>query len=230
MKILSAITSLFLALSMQAYDRDLTVSGTAKMIVNADEMVISTGITRESNDANELQKNMQEKMATAIKYLKSQKGVKSVETDVIRIYNRGSQSKRGAQPQFQGRQTVTIVLKDFALYDQLMVKLFEMGFNNINNAFFRLSNMDAEKQKTQIMAIQAAKEKAGLFAKELGVELGPVISFTEQNTYVQPVRYANRAKYEAVQVEGNQGSSVEASKVTIEMTVIVSFAIKSEEE
>lgn len=230
MKIVSTLTAMIIATSLFAHSGDLTVAGTAKMMVNADEMVISTGISADDDDANALQKGMQEKMAAALKYLKGQKGVKSVETDVIRIYNRGPQQKRGIQAQFQGRQSVTIVLADFELYDQLMVKLFELGFNNINNAHFRLSNMAVEKQKVQLMAIQAAKEKASLFADELGVELGSVLSFSEQGVHMPTVPYANAVQFDAVRVEGDQGSSIEASKVTIEMTVIVSFGIKSEDE
>lgn len=230
MKIVSTLTAMFITATLFAHSGELTVAGTAKMMVNADEMVISTGISVDDADANTLQKGMQEKMAAALKYLKAQKGVKSVETDVIRIYNRGPLQKRGIQAQFQGRQSVTIVLTDFELYDQLMVKLFELGFNNINNAHFRLSNMAVEKQKVQLMAIKAAKEKASRFADELGVELEPVLSFAEQSAYTPTVRQANAVQYEAVRVEGDQGSSIQASKVTIEMTVIVSFGIKSEDE
>ncbi len=149
---------------------------------------------------------------------------------MIQIFDRGPQHKRGTGYQYQGRQTVTVILTDFELYDELMIKLFELGFNNIRGVHFSLSNPAVEKQKVQLMAIQVAKDKAQLFARELGVELGPVSSFTEQGVHYQPVKYANRVQYDAVQVEGAQGSSIEASKVTIEMTVIVSFKIRTEDE
>ena len=67
MKILSALTAILLTVSLSAHERNLTISGTAKVMVNADEMVISTGLSYENDDAAQLQQNMQNKMAEALK-------------------------------------------------------------------------------------------------------------------------------------------------------------------
>ncbi len=188
MKILAVFTASLLSMALLGQANEITVTGTAKTTVNADELVISTGISLEDDDASVLQKKMQERMATAITYLKGKDGVKSVETDMIQIFNRGPQHKRGSGLQYQGRQTVTVILTDLELYDELMIKLFELGFNNIRSVHFSLSDPAVEKQKVQLMAIQVAKEKAQLFARELGVELGPVSSFAEQGVHYQPVK------------------------------------------
>jgi uncharacterized protein YggE len=117
------------------------------------------------------------------------------------------------------------VLTDFALYDQLMLDLFSMGFNNINRVEFAVSNMADIKQEVQIEAIKAAKEKAAVFAKTLNVELGEVINFSEENIYTT---YAGTANFKSADVAAPSGPSIAPNQVEVMMSVIVSFAIKSE--
>ena len=230
MKYLAILFALASAITISAQNTSFTVTGTAKKLVNADEMIITAGLSDQNDDAAVLQKSMQEKMEIVLKYLKGKKGVKKFETDFIRIYNRGPIEKRGVLKQYAGSQSLSIVITDFELYDQLMIDLFDLGLNNIGNVSFNISNREEIKRQVQMEAIKVAKEKAKFFAEELGVALGRVLSFNEGSVAYTPIYTANTVQYDAKGGGDNESSSIAPSQVTIEMTVVVSFEIKNIEK
>jgi uncharacterized protein YggE len=202
-----------------------TVTGTAVKNANADELIITAGITLEGGDASKLFTESQQVISEAITYLKTKRGVKETETELINLqYNRYAKTAGNA---FISSQTLRVTLEDFTLYDEVMLTLVEMGFNTIGNVQFALSNAGEMKNSLQIEAIREAKRKAEVFSKELGVELAGVVSFSEQNYQVAPMRVANTYSMDA---KGGAGPSVAPSQVKISMGVIVSYAIKSKTE
>jgi uncharacterized protein YggE len=106
-----------------------------------------------------------------------------------------------------------------------MLDLFSIGFNNIGNVQFSVGNLAAIKRQVQLDAIKAAKEKAQAFANELNVELGPVVNFSEQNFYSG---HANTANYKTMDASTTSGPSIAPNQVEVMMSVIVSFAFKTE--
>lgn len=202
----------------------ITVSGTALKCINPTQIIISTGMELQSNTAENAYKNMRNKMAAAVEYLKNQKRVKTFETDRISMYKSHNPNM---PPEFRVQQSISITITDMEFYDELMLKLFELGFNNINNVEFAVENMAELKQQVQLEAIRAAKEKAALFAQELDVELGPVLRFEEQNTRSGGGTLAN---YKTADAVAGPGPSIAPNQVDIMMTVVVSFAIKPVKE
>lgn len=205
-----------------AQTNSFTVTGTSLKSVNPTELIITAGVTSEGANAEKQFQMVSEVMSKGIGLVKGKKGIKSFETDIVRI-NKSYAST--TVNMFRAMQSITIVITDFALYDELMLELFALGFNDIQNVEFSIGNMAEVKRQAQIEAIQAAKEKAVVFAKELNVELGPVISFSEQNFYSP---YANTANYKTMDAGAVSGPSIAPNQVEVMMSVIVSFALKTD--
>jgi len=203
-------------------NNSFTVTGTALKSVNPTELIITAGVTAEGANAEKQFQIVSEVMSKGIALVKGKKGVKSFETDIVRMNKSYSSTTVNM---FRAMQTITITITDFALYDQVMLELFSLGFNDIQNVEFAIGNMAEVKRQVQIEAIKVAKEKAAVFAKELNVELGPVLSFSEQNNYSA---YANTANYKTMDAGAPSGPSIAPNQVEVMMSVIVSFAFKTE--
>ncbi len=220
MKILSSLLILFAAVRLSAQTPQFTVTGTANKLVDADEMIINAGYQAEGTDAQEVFERTQNKMAEAIKYLNSLKGVKRVESDIIRL-NR-SNNQGSTQRPFRATQTLSVILTDFGLYEEIMIKLMELGFNTVGGVRFAVSDMAKYKEELQLQAIKAAKKKATTYAKALDVELGEVISFNESQSGGPVPQYYN---YRSADAGVASGPSIAPRQVEITMQVIVSYAI-----
>ena len=212
----------FFAMSQE--QNSLTVTGTALKSVAPNEMHIMAGVTAEGGDAQKMYTLVRDKMAKAMAYLKAEKGVKSYETDVVQLH-RLLPAQVPNSP-YNCMQTLNIVLTDFSLYDQLMLDLFEIGFNEIGNVQFAVSSLEEIKKQVALEAVSVAKAKANAYADALGVTLGPVISFSEQNFYSGPSAMVN---YKETGTYAPAGPSIAPNQVEVMMSVIVSFAIKTEE-
>jgi len=203
-------------------NKSFTVTGTALKSVNPTELIITAGVTAEGANAEKQFQTVSEIMSKGIALVKGKKGVQSFETDIVRI-NKSYAATNVSM--FRAMQTIAITITDFALYDKLMLDLFAIGFNDIQNVEFSISNMAEVKREAQIESIKVAKEKAAVFAKELGVELGPVLSFSEESFHSP---YANAANYKMMDSGVPSRPSIAPNQVEVTVSVIVSFAIKTD--
>lgn len=202
-----------------------TFTGTATRIVNADELIITVGVTRENKDAKLVFEQTRTAMAGAIAYLKTKKGVKKVETEQINLYNRyANQSGVGAS--FVGSQSLTVTLLDFSLYDEVMLELIDLGLNNIGQVRFAVSDISKIKQEVQLDAINAAKQKAKLFSEALGLKLVKIISFTEDMPQLSPTPYAN---YKMADAGLESQTSLAPNQVDVTMSVTLVYVISPTE-
>lgn len=200
----------------------ITVTGSAVKEVEPNQLIITAGIEASSKSAGAVYENVATKMSKALAYLKDQKQVESFRTQMVRV-NKHHVHNPAVTPEFSASQQLIIVLNDISFYDKLMIKLFDLGFNTVGSVTFGVDKTDELKREVQLKAIAVAKEKAAAFAKELGVELGAVIEFEEQNTFASPL--ANK-RYGFTELANSSGPSIAQEAIEFQQTVIVSFAIK----
>jgi uncharacterized protein YggE len=202
-----------------------TFTGTATRILNADELIITVGVTRESKDPKVVFEQTRTAMAGAIAYLNTKKGVKKVETQQINLYNRYA-NQAGVGASFVGSQSLTVTLSDFSLYDEVMLKLIDLGLNNIGQVRFAVSTITQIKQEVQLDAIKAAKKKAELYSEELGVRLVKIISFAEDMPQLSPTPYAN---YKTADAGVESQTSLAPNQVDVTMSVTLVYVISPKE-
>jgi uncharacterized protein YggE len=202
-----------------------TFTGTATRTVNADELIITVGIYRENKEAKVVFEQTRAKMAEAIAYLEKKKGVKKFETEQINLYNK-NEHQYGMGPNFAANQSLTITLSDFTVYDEVLIALLDLGLNHVGQVRFAVSNLSALKQEVQLDAIKAAKKKAELFSKELGVTLVKIISFSEDILQLSPTPYAN---YKTADAGSEIQPSLAPNQVDVTMSVTIVYAISQKE-
>ncbi|HEX6981232.1 MAG TPA: SIMPL domain-containing protein [Balneolaceae bacterium] len=90
------------------------------------------------------------------------------------------------KPTYQTRQSVSLILKDFEVYEQLQIGLIENGFDNFGGTFMS-TKAETGKSKALQKAIQTAKEKAQLIAEEAGLQLGNILRINYSEHQYRPM-------------------------------------------
>lgn len=127
-------------------------------------------------------------------------------------------------------QNKLIFVRDFYIttntdkYAGIIIQLLRLGYSQISLVDFRLKDPSAYKQQALIKAIEAAKNKAQLIAKEIGQDIGSVHSLEEIQT-PQYSWYANPNDIDSVLYIKNitDYNLVEPGYITVPAKVKVSF-------
>lgn len=99
------------------------------------------------------------------------------------------------QTTYQTRQSVSLLIKDFEIYEQLQIGLIESGFDSFSGTFMS-SRADEGKNQALRKAIQTAKDKAQLIADEAGLQVGKILQINYSQNHYRPV-YSNQEMYMA---------------------------------
>ncbi|MDE2040776.1 MAG: SIMPL domain-containing protein [Patescibacteria group bacterium] len=86
-------------------------------------------------------------------------------------------------------QTTEIKVRDLSQAGTLFSAIGALGVQNVNGLSFSVDNPETVNAEARSKAIANAQSKADELAKELGVSLGSVVSFSENNGVRAPVVY-----------------------------------------
>lgn len=125
---------------------------------------------------------------------------------------------------YEVSQSVTIKVRKVDQAGEVIGVLGKVNITEITGPDFTVDDLDKSKEQAKAIAIAKAQAKAQATAKALGVRLGAITQFSEDNGGYYPVMYrdsmavsANQSKAEAVTLP--QGESVIKSNVTITYTL-----------
>jgi uncharacterized protein YggE len=122
---------------------------------------------------------------------------------------------------YQTRQSVSLTIKDFKIYEQIQIGLIENGFDTFSGLFM---STKAELGKKQALkkAIQAAKEKAQLIAEEAGLQLGDILRINYSEHQYRPYPRANGyvALSETVQLTQYEQTVTFSALVSIDFELV----------
>lgn len=104
-------------------------------------------------------------------------------------YTRTGRKFRG----YEVRQALTVKIRDFSKISDILDQAVNKGANEVSGLRFTVENPDALQAEARSKAIAQAKAKARELAKQLGVTLGRVVNFSENNNTPQPVNFAASA-------------------------------------
>src|SRR3989344_1565712 len=160
-----------------ATTRSITVSGEGKRFVRAD---LATVQDKNSSIAN-----------AVIGFAKSQ-GVKDedIKTTNYSIFPRYNYSDKGQE--FLGytiRQDVQLKIRDLARVGAILNGVVGEGANEVSNLQFTVDDPKKPQDEARDDAIADAKAKADKLAKQLGVKLVRVMSYSENGANPPPIFY-----------------------------------------
>jgi len=215
-------------------DRPLiTVTGQAEIMVVPDEVAFSLRVVTMEKDLPTAQaKNDQVVKSLLALARQYQIPPTKVQTGYINVSQRFSDEEVTKKPPvFLGytvTKSVTIILQDVSKAEDLLADIFKSGVSNIQNVYFRTSQMRKYKDQARAMAIKAAQEKAFALTKEIGQSIGKAYSITEEapTTYAYSQNRSSNYIGSAGDTSSSEESTIALGQISVTAQVTVSFELK----
>jgi uncharacterized protein YggE len=220
------------ALSAQAPDaradapdkRTITLAATGTVKATPDEVDITTGVTSEGQTAREALDRNTDAMTKVVDGLK-EAGIapKDIQTTNFAVSPAYEQTKEGQSPFITGYRvtnSVYITVHNIAKLGDILDQAVSLGANQFGSIQFGLSKTEALKDEARKEAMANAIANAKLYADAAGVELGPVLTISEEPGPLQP-RYGSR-----VGVALEKAVPIEAGTATVEVRLRVTWELR----
>ena len=178
--------------------RVITVSAEGKAIASYDLATLSFSVISEGKDPQQIQDENVKKMNEAIAFAKAQgidsKDIKTAQFNLSPRYyypqSVGGQVLNG----YTVTQTVIIKIRDFKKISPILAGLPGKGINQVNGPTFSIDNPDTFLNEARKEAFEKARMKVLTMAKQNGVRVGRVVTFSESNGgFPRPYMYAEAA-------------------------------------
>jgi uncharacterized protein YggE len=181
-----------------------TISVTAEGEVTAvpDIAVLNFTSSKDGATAKEAQNLLNKDVTAVISYLKKQ-GIaeKDIKSDYGGVNPKYSNERMvcitypcQSEPKIVGytaTQSITVKVRAVDTANDVRTGLSSIGVQNISGPSFSIDNEDNLQDEARAKAIDNAREKAQILARQLGVNLGSVVNFSE-NTGGYPMMYASK--------------------------------------
>lgn len=202
----------------------ITVVGEGKVKVVPDQVSISVAVQSKGSKAVEVKKENDSKVDGVIKFIKKM-GIAAQDYKTTRVTLNDQYDYEKKKHNYVAVQSIEILIKDLAKYDQIMEGLVDSGINNIGNIEFQSSKIEIHKSEARKQAIQNAKVKAQDYVGALGQKLGVAYTIVDnsQDNYFRP-RYEMMAmkSYD----DGSNGNETLAiGEIEVTANVSVSFKL-----
>ena len=215
--------------------RLVTVTGTARVEVAPDEVVLTVGVETVDNDVSTAAAT-NDKRVKDVFALAREHGVgdPDVQTDRVSLgpeheYRDTDGERRYVLVGYKAAQTIAITLRDITKYETLLTGLLKAGVNRVDSVEFRTSEPRKHKDQARIMAVKAAREKAEALAGALGQQVGVPHSIVEEavswwrpgNVLSNDTRFVDLGD-----AQPDAEGTVAPGKLTMRARVTVSFELK----
>jgi uncharacterized protein len=211
------------ALAQTALPAAISVTGEATVSAAPDLAQIEAGVTSEAKTAREASEANNAAMGKVLQALKGA-GIaeKDFQTSRLSLQPQSAPNRPGpsAIVGYRASNRVTIRLRDVTKLANVIDTLVGAGANDIGGINFMVSNASKLLDEAREQAVADARRKAEIYAKAAGVTLGAPLSISEEGS-PGPMPYRKMAVGMAASAPVAQGEE------TLQMTVSVSWAIKS---
>jgi uncharacterized protein YggE len=146
---------------------------------------------------------------------------KEIQTTNFSLSPAYEQTKEGQSPFITGYRiinSVHITVHDIAKLGDILDKVVSLGANQIGSIQFGLSDPKALKDEARKQAMANAIANAKLYADAAGVELGPVLTISEEEGY-QPGSGSGPI------MGFDQAAPIEAGTTTVEVRLRVTWEL-----
>lgn len=214
MRYLILILSLFIATGTAEAQNVININATAKVLVPADKIAFNININAEGDtpqQAYDLHKKREQVLVELLKKHKIKE--KNINFEPISV-SRVTEGRYNDKPQkfVRTRQTVTLTLNDFELYEKIQLTLIENDFDEFDGNF-RSSETERGENAALKKALQIAREKADIIAGETGLAIAGIkdISYSYNQNGPRPVMEMAMQKSSDSLMEFDQTVSIAAS-------------------
>lgn len=125
---------------------------------------------------------------------------------------------------YQASESITVEVRNTDDVGKIIQGLGTLGVSDLNGPNFSIDNEDGLKADARKKAIDDAKGKAMVLAKDLGVRLGKITSFNESGNYPVPM-YSKSAMMDSVSVS-SAPAQIPKGENTISSDVTITYEIR----
>jgi uncharacterized protein YggE len=126
---------------------------------------------------------------------------------------------------YEASESLTIKVRNVDDVGKIMQALGTTGVSNLNGPNFSIDDEDMVKVQAKKKAIDDAKEKAEVLAKDLRVRLGKIASFSESGNY-NPPYYAKTMMMDSVAGSPSAPAQLPKGENTISSDVTITYEIR----
>lgn len=214
----------------------ISVTGKGEIVTKPDTATFSFVVTEDSETMSDASQKVSEKVSAVTDAVKNlgvaEEDIKTVSYTSYPKYKYDNMYCYGCE-----RQSTNPIV-GFTVSEQTEIKIKNpenvslvaeiLATNKVTNMYgpdYSVYDEDSVREEARALAIQDAREEATKIAKDLGVRLGRVVSFSDDNMY--PYIYAEDASYSMMA----SGKSADAPSIspgtnTITENVTITFEIK----
>ncbi len=225
----------------QGYN-SIMITGHGEVSAAPDIATISFNISKDAKTVKEAQEAVATVEKSALDFLKTSK----VEDKDIKTLNASFnpkyeyQQKMCPQPTgasyycgggkqvvtgYESHESITVKVRNIDDAGTIIEGLGKLGVTDLNGPNFSIDDEDALKAQARKEAIDQAQEKAKVLAKDLGVKLGKVMSYSDNAEYPSPMYYGrDMMMSESVKVAAP--AQLPKGENTITSDVTITFEIR----
>jgi uncharacterized protein YggE len=205
--------------------RTLSLSATGTVKTTPDKVDITTGVTSEGQTASAALDRNTLAMTKVVEGLKdagiAPKDIQTTNFSVSPLYEKKTQGQAAFITGYRVTNSVHITVRDTDKLGDILDKVVSFGANQIGSISFGVSEPEALKDEARKQAMHKAIANAKLYAEAAGVELGPVLTITEENGRYVP-RYAEAAAPAAMAKD----VPIEAGTATVQVRLMVTWELR----
>lgn len=213
------------ALADDSDKRTISLSATGAVKTTPDQVEISTGVTSEGQTARDALTKNTEAMSKVVDGLKDAgidpKDIQTTNFSVSPVYEQRKQGQAAFITGYRVSNQVHITVRDTKKLGEILDKVVSLGANEIGSISFGVSEPEALKDEARKQAIRNAIADAKLYAETAGVELGPVLSITEEDG-----GYVPRRMEAASPMAMAKDVPIEAGTTTVEVRLRVTWELR----
>lgn len=226
-KTILILALLFMAMSYSQEQKQIpmiNVSGEGKIKTIPDQALISISLETKGAKSADVKKENDIKMDAILKFIKKSNIAKEdFQTQRISLNPNYDYVKK--KYNYVATQSVQILLKDLAKYDELMEGLIDEGINKIDNVEFKSSKMVQLQSDARKLAMKEAKSKAEDYVSVLGQKVGKAILISDNSQAYNPQPRMYAMKTMAMD-ESAPRETLAIGEIEITANVSVSFVLE----
>jgi uncharacterized protein YggE len=172
--LISAVLTLgFTSVSFAGEQRVVSVTGEAEILVIPDEVLIVLGVENRDPIINTAIKQNNDQLRKVMSVIaKFDIDPKFIQTSQIELHPIFSQDSRQEWDGYVVNKSISLTIRNTSQFETILKNLLEAGVNRILGITFNTTELAKYRIRARAIAIQAAKEKAAMLAKELGQQIG----------------------------------------------------------
>lgn len=205
--------------------RTISLSAIGAVKTTPDKVDITTGVTSEGQTARAALDKNTEAMTNVVDGLKAAgiepKDIQTTNFSISPVYEQRKQGQAAFITGYRVTNSVHITVRDTKKLGDILDKVVTLGANQIGAISFGVLEPEALKDEARKQAMRNAIADAKLYAETAGVELGPVLTITEENGGYTP-RFAEAAAPMAMAKD----VPIEAGTATLQVRLRVTWELR----